>query len=794
MTRIVLNGCTCEPLGSYLKSLAVLRLLAEQKDPSIKGWWEDGTFCIDSTLDRTGIERFFLEEYRPTPIVAPWNGGSGFYEGDNRTGLEAIRNSRSPRYESYRKAINDISSWPEMPSSGLPIGELIKKLESVTEQKSGKAQKDLLEFVDSVKESHPNISRILKTDVLSLTIEQVKERKNSLQEGDPGNKQQVNTIGDFSKILTKIRTQIKRIERSAGKYEIVQACRDRLGPEALQWVDAAVIIDNDDTLSWPPILGSAGGNEGRFDYTNTFMENIRQLLIDNSNPGDSIALLKNSLFGDRVNAFVIQSVGQFDPGRAGGYNQGFGIEKKEFPTNPWNLILTLEGTIIWASSFGQKNSADKKGFLKSPFTVRGKPVGTLSQNDEGIMRAELWTPLWQNPLKLLELKTFIGEGRSTLGKRSAANTLEFAEAVSSLGIDRGVTEFIRHDLLKRRGDSYIALPAGRFPVTYRRESDLIRELDRILQILDRYIRNEFKKNIPASITSARHRIDIAVYDALLYGGAGRIKNLLATIGQMEQILARMKKSPKLYTGLSPRWIADSDDGTLELRIAAALASIRATGKVGSIRENLEHRDPNKPDQTAWNGNTLSERLASVLARRMMDADRLGCTSNPLDSVISLVPEDIASFIGGDTDDRLVQDLFFGLTWVRWNDDAKGTMVQELKESWKKPVNQGSTTPVPRSWALLKLLFLPRPIRREGFEAVIMKPERSLVPLILARRTGDACDVARRRLIASGFLPVKARFSDTENAERIAAALLVPVRDAGRLMRMVLEDDLKTKRG
>ena len=658
-------------------------------------------------------------------------------------------------------------------------------------------QPDLQELLTSEKDARSNGSQTLDPDVLKLTIEQIGERKNTVQDSDPKNKQQKKTIGEYAKILTKIRTEVKKSERSSGKNEIVQACRDRLGTGALEWIDAAVIIANDGTLSWPPVLGSAGGNEGRLDYTNTFMENIRLLLIENSNPEDSIALLNNSLFGERVDAFAIQSTGQFDPGRAGGSNQGFGIEQKKFPTNPWNFILTLEGAIVWSSSIGQKNSADKKGFLKSPFTVRGKPVGNLAQNDGKKTRAELWAPVWQNPLQFPELRAFFGEGRSAVGRKSAVDTLGFAEAVTSLGIDRGVTEFIRHDLLKRRGDSYIALPAGRFPVTYRRESDRIRELDSILQKLDSHVNKEFKKNIPASFTSARHRIDNATYEVLLHGGAGRIKGLLAEIGQMEQILARMKKPPKPFAGLSPRWIADADDGTLELRIAAALASIRATGSVGSIRENLEHREnsehgkPKKPDRTAWKGNTLPARLASVLARRMMDAERLGCTSNPLDSVISLVPEDIASFIEGDTDDRLMQDLLFGLMWIRWNDSAKtDEMVQELRESWKKPVNQGTVPTVSRSWALLKLLFLPRKIQREGFEPIMIKPEQTLVPLLLSGRTGDACEVARRRLFASGFLPVKTRFPDAGNAERIAAALLVPVQNEWRLMSMVLEENLK----
>jgi len=143
MTRVILDGCTAEPLGSYLKSLAVLRLIAEQKDLNAKGWWEDGTFCIESALDKEGISRFFLEEYMPTPIVAPWNGGSGFYEGDNRTGLDAILKSTSPRFVLYRETIQEIFNWSELPSAGLKVGNLIDDLEQNANQKSGKAKEDL---------------------------------------------------------------------------------------------------------------------------------------------------------------------------------------------------------------------------------------------------------------------------------------------------------------------------------------------------------------------------------------------------------------------------------------------------------------------------------------------------------------------------------------------------------------------------------------------------------------------------------------------------------------------------
>ena len=67
MNEIALPGCTPEPLMSYLKALGVFRLVAEQADPSAKLSWAEGRAVLHTELDRDGLVRFFLEEYRPTP-------------------------------------------------------------------------------------------------------------------------------------------------------------------------------------------------------------------------------------------------------------------------------------------------------------------------------------------------------------------------------------------------------------------------------------------------------------------------------------------------------------------------------------------------------------------------------------------------------------------------------------------------------------------------------------------------------------------------------------------------------
>ena len=53
----------------------MFRLVAEQKDPEARGAWSGGYFCLHTWLDVEELVRFFLDEYRPTPVLAPWNGG-----------------------------------------------------------------------------------------------------------------------------------------------------------------------------------------------------------------------------------------------------------------------------------------------------------------------------------------------------------------------------------------------------------------------------------------------------------------------------------------------------------------------------------------------------------------------------------------------------------------------------------------------------------------------------------------------------------------------------------------------
>jgi CRISPR-associated protein Csx17 len=100
-----LHGCAPQPLAHYLKALGVLRLVAEQKDAAARAFWKDDVFVLATALDEAALSRFFLDEYVPTPMLTPWNGGSGFYPKDAKQGIDAIAASTALRFQPYREAI-----------------------------------------------------------------------------------------------------------------------------------------------------------------------------------------------------------------------------------------------------------------------------------------------------------------------------------------------------------------------------------------------------------------------------------------------------------------------------------------------------------------------------------------------------------------------------------------------------------------------------------------------------------------------------------------------------------------
>lgn len=103
--RHLLRGIGPEPLSSYLAGLGLIRVLGEQADlEATAAWTPDGLVITTSVED---LAAWLAESYVPSPVLSPWNNGSGFGAKDKEPlrVLETIRKHPSPRFASLQVAI-----------------------------------------------------------------------------------------------------------------------------------------------------------------------------------------------------------------------------------------------------------------------------------------------------------------------------------------------------------------------------------------------------------------------------------------------------------------------------------------------------------------------------------------------------------------------------------------------------------------------------------------------------------------------------------------------------------------
>lgn len=105
MTVHVLSGLRPEPLASYLAGIGLLRVLAEQRDAGCRAWWGANGLHLDTEV--SDVTAWLVEEYVPTPVLSPWNEGSGFGAKDKapKKALEDLRKRSTLRLDGFRLAL-----------------------------------------------------------------------------------------------------------------------------------------------------------------------------------------------------------------------------------------------------------------------------------------------------------------------------------------------------------------------------------------------------------------------------------------------------------------------------------------------------------------------------------------------------------------------------------------------------------------------------------------------------------------------------------------------------------------
>ena len=728
---IRLDGCRATPLASYLKALGMLRLISSPSnhtsgraaDSQARGWWENGCFHLATRLEPEALIRFFLDDYAPSAIIAPWNGGSGFYPNDNKEGIEPLTETAAPRFGAI--------------AAGIAVA------------------------TDEVRRKGWTAS-----------------------------------------------------PKDAAKADLIAALRGRLPDSALPWLDAAVALSSG-RLSFPQLLGT-GGNDGRLDFTNTFMRRLvaGDGLFDAATgaPAPRGERLLRAAFGAApAQGLSSYPTGQFAPGAAGGPNATSAGYDGTPHTNPWDFVLALEGAVLFAGGATRRHQGAPETGASFPFTVRTTAAGWggLVDADRENVRAEFWAPLWRRPAGSDELAGLLKEGRATLGRKTARDGLDFARAAATLGISRGITAFQRYGFAKRQGNMYLAAPLGvrKTASQVPEGAELINDFDKggWLQIVRRLTQD---KNAPARARQLMKRFQDSLFALTeTQATSATVQHALETLGEIAGWLstspaARAASRPPPL--LRPSWLRRGHDGSAEFRAAAALASLgwapalprsfgieaadpmttrNMTVPMASCLAPVDPATVAKPFRewdrdggrsgAAWGAGGLVANLVAVLER----SSQSSTVDRPLVAAAPTRTDTITRFLADDFDDRRCARLLGGLVWVR-------------PTPLRQPEGAETAAP-PFAYAALKLLFAPGtvvgaftpPVTDDRVRRIPVPP--GLVARLRGRDVDGAVRSALARARASGVaspfahggLAHTTAFGAGMDSRRLAAALLIPIHDA-----------------
>lgn len=618
-------------------------------------------------------------------------------------------------------------------------------------------------------------------------------------------------------------------DRTKDKRRWVSACRARFPDAALDWLDAAVVLIEDD-VAYPPLLGS-GGNFGSFDAANNFLQRLEDVLClregkNAPSRDDSLEWADAALFAEGDPRLVAAKVGQNDPGRAGENKSSPLGERDSSIVNPWDYVLGLEGTLLFASAAARRLGATSVR-AAAPFTVRASPAGYPHGSDvEASQADEIWAPLWGNAATLAEIRGLIGEGRAVWGGTPARSALDFVRAVTSLGVDRGIDAFVRHVLVERFGQASLAVPVGRTLVQSRSEVPLLRQLDGWTVP----IRSRSSRDRPAAVNAALHRLDAAQFAVAQRGGRRLLQDVLVALAELESAVAaassfRDRRAREPVAGLAAhQWLEPLDDGTAEFRVAAALASghdplpagrdLTAVESSGSslalllrpVRLDVRTRRLRwaqaSPRLPGLGTRATVEVLALAHRERVVDAmrdagrgatdmqDTLAGVQSAYKRAIDVEFEHAAVFARGEIDAVRVGRLLRGLLLLDWHP----LPVLDV------PVSAAHPLPADPAWAVLGPFFYgsPLPISQIGRDSTsaprhhqgpVLKPEATWVAQLLA---GHVEAVVTRALLRLRMARLDPAVQDPRavarcvDGPRLAAVLLTPLSSGviGTLLRQI----------
>lgn len=796
-----LDGCGPVPLAGYLKALGVLRLLVEQgADPQARGWWQSERFCILSTLNRQELENFFLCQYEPTPLLSPWNKGCGFFQADD-AGMAPLERSTARRFQEFRRSIAATRTILDAQAAADGWIRAIKNRTKTNKSFQKPEEREALA-------ASPVFGAILEKAAAQLNaVDLPQYKREELNE----------SLAIWQQMVAPVeqppgRAEAERLAASPAYRQLLAAAdrnfkqhKDKLIPNCHRrwrgpvsdWFSVAVVLDESGTAQYPSLLGT-GGNDGRLDFTNNFMQRLGEIFHLDSPQGHcsplAPALLRHSLWAEPVNGLRPSAIGQYDPGAAGGPNSTTGSMGDSL-VNSWDFILMMEGALLLRARATRHLDPVAASRASAPFAVRPHAAGFSSAGLEKSARGEQWLPLWSRPAGLSDVAAVFAEGRLQLGRLTANRPVDAARALSRLGTARGIDSFERYGYLERNGQSTLAVPLGRIHVRHHPRAHLIDDLAPWLEKLRRLANG---KNATARLQHAEKVLAGSVFSALTHDySPERWQAILlaaAAIETLQQSGSAFEAGP--IPPLSPEWVPVLGN-TPVVRLAAALGSAAAAysprGRAidpvrhhwlplepGARRFRISDRRLAADTRVVMHARDAALDCAQLVQRRSVEAQQSGQRNLPLVAAHGAAAKltDLRALLTGSLPLDLIVSLAQALMSVRWDQ-------WNSKHHLPSPPSRDLPD---EAWLALRLASLPWSLRG----GCPIPAEASLCRRLLGGDSAGAIQLALQRLTSSGLRPpLRAGAIAAPQARLWAAALAFPIdRRTASLAAVTLDPSLK----
>lgn len=557
-----------------------------------------------------------------------------------------------------------------------------------------------------------------------------------------------------------------------------------------------------------PLLGK-GGNAGRRKFDRGWCKAVER--IEKPPRGQS----RESLKAD-IEAFLdgksCAYLGDFSAGSWFGaankiYNHGTRQPSRKGEMTPWAMALACEGLPYFAG--GASRQLGSRRQPKGAFPFITEAMAPQGSDEAGGVEAEVWAPIWEQPMTVPELRSLFLRGRAELRGKGAVSPSAFAVGVTSRGVDAGILEFRRFLLLHTTSaQTFESRLATAVPVP---KTNLDSATKRAIQIIV-----AFHETLPVdrkvgkrwNFSGLRGPLEQALVDFAATAPVARhVEQAWALVDRMFATLVKVDRNRRFRTHnvrfqlLPGEWAAKlfhQDPPSQEARLALAVSSLYETPycppaiayRIGVEKKNSRLRwefPESPPARRVWSDAELADNLGLMAERRTMDALKKPAPHPPFGASIfgasiKVGLEDVHSWLSADLDEEQMGLWLNRFCMFEWSSEPSDEAIKELQHSF--PRTRPAVDDMLAIYALFRPLVSNRLFHQVLHESGVQAEQAStcahLGRAIAMLRHGDVNAAAEEALATYHSAGVAlADFNvlpDGYNPGRLLAALVIPTRD------------------